>query len=311
MAKLPIRSVIDRALDRGTKLQDFIALPVFFEQQRPDSTEYLETAGPQGIYYPVHGVDVRRVWYTEKSIELDLTNDMHVSIETRPLTFAMHLTNASNKEVDGFIQVQLIRHDEAVSSAALVETRLRNVRQIYAIACIAYGGRNYTQRLSGQVTESSDFESYLPADERLLVNAAGQGTFWATVGVKAAAAVKAAPRAALVALSVFLKGGTARVARAAEAIVKEKEGNADEAVAKGQIAQTAAMEAPTREILATKKQQLELQKQKVDVYFDIRDRIAKIEDPSERATLLAALSQNAKDLLGSVASDLLQLPPSS
>src|SRR5207302_1175569 len=101
MPKLPIRSVIERALEKGGDLDDFIAVPMLFESEKKrlrGGTEYIRTTGPHAIYYPLPDVDVRRVWYTVRTIELDLNNGMHVSIETKPLTLAMHLTTVPENE---------------------------------------------------------------------------------------------------------------------------------------------------------------------------------------------------------------------
>jgi hypothetical protein len=329
MSKLPIRSVIERALEKGRSLEDLVALPMVFESgtrrvQPPEG--YVQIAEPHGIYYPVANLKISRVWYTERSIEVDLSNRMHISIETKPLTFAIHLTTAKEGEDIESVQVQLIRHDEEDSVAALVEARIRNLRQVYAIACIAYGSPSYVGVLSkAGPSRFADFEDYLPEEDRLLVKAAGQGSMWVTVGVKAVAAVKAAPRAALVAISTIFKGGPERIVRAAEAFVKIQEGTAEEAVAKATLAEAqaekgkaeaklasaSANEAAEREAMLTDKQRFDLQKQKVDAYFDIRSKIDAIEDPEARTTLLMALNTNAQELLGSVAQDWLAPPPSS
>jgi len=251
---------------------------------------------------------------------------MQVSIETNPLTFAIRLKTVTDEKQSGFVQVQLIRHDEDDSTAALIEERTRSLRQVYAIACIAYGGRPYSAKLpKGGLTAESDFEAYLPIEDRLLINAAGQGTFWATVGVKVVATVKAAPKAALLGLSIMFKGGPERIARVGAALVKEREGIATESVAKGRLAeaqaakaeaeseaaQAAANEAYAREGLITEHQRFDLQKKKLDAYFDIRSKLDKIENPGERAALLSAFNTNAQNLLGDTAKEWLQLPPPS
>lgn len=158
----------------------------------------------------------------------------------------------------------------------------------------------------------------MPADDRLLISAAGQGSVWATVGLKIVAFAKSAPKAALVGISVIFKGGPERIVRASEAIVKAKESTArlkdakaDKAEADVVAAQALAKEAPMREAMTTEKQKFELQKQKADAFFAILERINKIEDPEQRAALSAAMNSNTQNLLGSVAEDWLQLPPSS
>jgi hypothetical protein len=175
------------------------------------------------------------------------------------------------------------------------------------------------------VLSGTDFEAHLDPDDRLLLSAAGQGTLWATVGVKAIVAAKAAPKAALVALSTIFKGGPERIARVGEALVAEREGIAQEAQAKARIAdaqvakadvelqaaRAAANEAHTREAVITEKQRFDLQKEKVYAYFDIRERIAKIEDAEQRAALLATLDNSVVSLLGDTAKGWMRLPSSS
>jgi hypothetical protein len=311
-------------LDKGETLNEFIAVPVFFETEARRlgiARGHIKTGETPSISNSVHQVNVRRVWYTSDSIELELSNDMHVSIQTKPLTLAMSLTAAQDDNSVGFVQTQIIPYGD--HDAATVEARIRNLRQVYAIACIAYGGAEYAQRLRNTplLRHVEDFESFLPDDERLLISAAGQGSFWATVGLKAVGMAKAAPRTALVALSVIFKGGPQRVIRAADAIVKEKEGAAEKAIADArmvnaqalkaeaevEITQATAREAPQREALITQKQVFDLQKERVDAYFDIQDRIDKL-DPTLKADLLASLSTNSKDLLGAVASEWIEGP---
>jgi hypothetical protein len=326
MAKRQIRSVIDRALEKGDTLNDFVAVPMLFDtevQRLRTRPGYIKTSEQHGIYYPISGVDVKRIWYTTDTIELELSNGMRVSIQTKPLTLAMHITTSEEDGSIGFVQTQLIRHDENDSNAAIVEARIRNLRQVYAIACIVFGGTEYTHRLDkNPLSQETDFESYLPADERLVISAAGEGSFWATVGLKTVAMAKAAPKAALVALSVIFKGGPERIARASEAIVKTQEGIADKSIAEARLAnaqavkaeaeaqsaQEAAKEATMREVLATEKQRLDLRKDQLDAYFQILDKVNKIEDPALRTALSASLNTNSKELLGNAASDWLQLP---
>jgi hypothetical protein len=329
MARNPIRGVIERALEKGARLEDLIAVPVIFgadEQSGKERRKFIKTEGPHGIYYPLSGLEVRRVWYRENSIEVELNNGVQVSIETQPLTFAIRLKTVTDEEKSGFVQVQLIQHDEHESTAALVEDRTRSLRQVYAIACIAYGGRPYTEKLpKAELVTASDFEAYLPLEDRLLINAAGQGSFWATVGVKVVAAVKTAPKLALIALSTMFKDGPERIARVGEALVKEREGVAQESAAKGrladaqatkaeielQVAREATNQARTREGLITEKQRFDLQKEKMDTFFDIREKINKIEDVEQRTVLLSAFDSNLHNLLGDTAKDWLQLPPLS
>jgi hypothetical protein len=326
MTKRQIRSVIDRALEKGDTLSDFVAVPMLFDSElKRLSTQqgFIKTSEPHGIYYPISGVDVQRIWYTANSIELELSNDLHVSIQTKPLTLAMRISKSEEVGTIGFVQTQLIRHDEGDSNAALVEGRLRSLRQVYAIACIAFGGTEYTDRVRNEpLAAGTDFEGYLPANERLIITAAGEGSFWATVGLKTVAMAKAAPKAALVALSVIFKGGPERIARASEAIVKTQEGVADKSRAEARLtdalakkaeaeaksAQAIAEEAKMREQLEIEKLKLDLRKDQLDAYFHVLEKVSQIEDPDLRTALSASLNSHSKELLGNAASEWLQLP---
>jgi hypothetical protein len=329
MAKKPISGVIGRALAKGGRLEDLIAVPMLFEadsQRGRAPREFLQTEGPHGIYYPLSNVTVTRIWYRENSIEIELNNRMQVSIETNPLTLAIRLKTQSDEEARGFFQVQLIGHDEGESTASLVEERIKRLRQVYAIACLAYGDdATTTLNPSDGASVTNDFEAYLNPDDRLLLRAVGQGSTWATVGLSVIAAAKAAPKAALVAISTIFRGGPDRIVRVSEALVSEREGIAHEANAKGRLedvqvekgnielqsARVVAGESRTREALTTEKQRFDLQAQKIDKYFDIRHKIAEMEDGAPRAALLAALDNSVVSLLGDSAKEWMKLPPSS
>jgi hypothetical protein len=325
MARTPIRDVIERALEKGVGLENLVAVPMLFNaaDQAEKESGMLKTEG--GLYVPIDHVSVRLVWYQEKSIEIELSNGMNVSIETVPLTLKMRMRANTDIEPRGFAQVQLIRHDEYDSAAYRVEDRLRSLRQFYAIATLAYGyagdspldNVHYSPR-------GTDIEEALDLDDRLLLYSAGQGSLWVTVGIKAVAWAKAAPKNAFVALTTIFEGGPERIVRLSEALVSEKEGTAREAKAKGRLAEAqalkaeaeaeasraAASQAHAREALETERQRFALSREKILTYIDVRERVTEFKGAEPRATMLAELDKSVTNLLGETGEELIKLPPS-
>lgn len=104
MARSPISGVIGRAPAKGGKLQYLFGVPMLFEadsQRGRKPLEFLQTEGPHGLYYPLNAVKVRRIWYQENSIEIELTNGMRVSVETNPLTLTLRIRTQSAEVFSG------------------------------------------------------------------------------------------------------------------------------------------------------------------------------------------------------------------
>jgi hypothetical protein len=331
MPKKPMRSLIDRAIEKSEHITDFTALPMLF-QTKGEGRATLK--GPDKVYAPVLDFSTEKVvavWHTPDAVEIVLSNGMRFSIEISPLTMAMRIYPDSQAADDSVALLILIRDDENLKSTAqLVERRIRALRQLYAIGVITQDAERYAPRLRDvQIKAPFDYEDILEPNEKLILRSAGEGTWW-TVVQKVGAFTAKAPKATLVILTTVLKGGVARTEKYVDAHVQSTQAIADKnsAEAEGvqiqnQIARQAALEAPARTKIETTRQQIALskeqnelnraefaeQKEKADAFREYVDWLENIKDPEIKEKVKAELMQSSRDLIGPVAEEWLKLSP--
>lgn len=119
-----------------------------------------------------------------------------------PSTLRLGVFSTLNPDDIAPVRIQLVGEKEE-PSALIVEHRLHNLRQIYAITYLLNEGRY--EELANTLHENPniDVELLLKEDERLFVQAAGPGTWWITVLSK----VKGAGQLSLNTLSLFYGEG--------------------------------------------------------------------------------------------------------
>ncbi len=325
-----MRSVIDRAIEKSDKIADFTALPMLFQTS---GREPAADAGSEDLLYEAandfSNEKVVAVWHTPEAVEVALSNGMRVSIQIAPLTMAMKIYPASQGPDDSVALLTLIRHDEDLpSTAQLVERRIRALRQMYAIGVITQDPDRYLLQLRGvQLKSHYDYEDLLDPDEKLVLRSAGEGTWWTVVKTTGAFVAKA-PKASLVFLTTVLEGGKARTAKYVDAYVQSTQALADKSTGEAegvqiqnQIAREAALEAPTRATIETKRQMIALgkeenelkraefagEKERVDALLDYVDRLENIKDPEIKEKMKAELMQSSRELIGPMADRWLEL----
>lgn len=273
MPQQPIRSIVERALEKRGDISNFVAMPVLFEAKREESAFRGDHLRESSVESGSVAGEVAGIWHTPDSVEIVLNNGMRMSLETRPLTLAIKIRQNQSDDEQKPQLVTLIRdHAGPTPTVSAIEGKLRNLRQIYAIAVIVYGGADYELLLSKYLNEHNDlrgyeidFEALLPEDEQLLLHSAGQGSFWALVAATAMKVVKKGPRSAFVLITTVLKGGQDRLVRYSDAVVKLKE--------------------------------FEVQKDRDDHLLSVAERIDKVTTPELKEKLLEGFNSNLKPLL--------------
>ena len=343
MPAQPIRSLIARALEKQDQISDFVAFPVLYQIQseRPNprtnfGTEIFEVASHFG------DATVTATWHTAKTVEVALSNGLQVSIEIVPPTFAMRVIPEWQSEQPDVIPLTLISHEDTKATAQTVESRIHALRQVYAIAVIAFDLAEYQAKFRGvDFGGKIDFENFIDEEDKLVLISAGEGSWW--VAVKAAwATAKKAPKAAVVATSALFGRGKQLFDDYAKAIVKAEVAKADKATAEAesgeiqnevaaekakQMAAQSAIETQRLQLAADKERQeleiarqnadINLEKQKVelatakfaldkskmDTFLDIYGRIDQSPDAQFKEKAKAELMSNTKLLLGTTDTD--------
>jgi hypothetical protein len=318
MPQLPIRSIVERALEKRENIHNFIAMPVLYEAKGEEASSRGDQLRESSVMTGLLGGEVAGVWHTPDSIEIVLKNGMQMSLETRPLTLAIKIRQDLKDDEQGPRLVTLISdHEGSTPTVASIESKLRNLRQIYAIAAIVYGGTEYESRLiehlkrGGHRGSEVDFEAALSEDEQLLLYSAGQGSFWAVVGAAAVKLVKEGPRAAFVLVTTVLKGGQDRLVRYSDGTVRVKEAEADKAAADARSTLAKAEQDEISTVLSrskisdslrlsqleVKQKEFEAEKDRQNHLLSMAERIDKVATPELKEILLEGFNSNLKPLL--------------
>jgi hypothetical protein len=153
---------------------------------RSDATETIEFAELAEI---AKGTSVIGVNNADGILEFKLSEDLIVRFQPRD---RLHVTVQSTTDPRGAapVRFQLLAQGEE-PSAAVVEERLRRLRQAYAISFLVTVRREAD--IANKLTDDphADLEDLLAPEDRLYVQSASSGTFWVTVLAKTRAAQKA------------------------------------------------------------------------------------------------------------------------
>ena len=152
--------------------------------------------------------------------------------------------------------------DREAPTAALVQERIWALRQAYAIALLISTDR--ADSLAELLNENADADieaTLLEADERLLIQAAGPGSFWLTVATKSRAGFRAASNV----FALFSREGR-------EAFLRSVRANA-----------------ALRE-LEVEQKRLEIEQKRINGFIDTIAKAEKIKDSRMRETVKAKLT---------------------
>ena len=152
----------------------------------------------------LNGATITSLLDADRYVEFGLSEDLNLRIEAGD-NGTVQVTVFSTLNPDDVPPTRLrIVEESAEPSAALVEERLRNLRQAYAIIFALYADREEALAAVLLDNPAADLEMKLLTDEeRLILRAAGPGSWWVTVLSK----VRGTGTATLNLLSLFYGEG--------------------------------------------------------------------------------------------------------
>lgn len=208
----------------------------------------------------IKGSSIKSLAISEDFFEIGLSDAFNLRIQGHP---EIMLISTLNKGELPPIRLQIIKDDEAATAEA-IEKRLHLLRQLYAIAFLINAGRSEEVVHLLEKNPQADLEAELLKDEdRLLIKAASEGSFWLTVLTK----TKAAYTSLSCIASLFYDEGR-------QALLKRVRAN-------------------------TELKKIEVEQKKVDLNFrqatnliELIQKIEKIKDPHIRETVRNTLSSN-------------------
>jgi hypothetical protein len=154
----------------------------------------------------IHGTSIVSLADFKDAIELGLSENLNVRVQgTDGHPINVTIFSTLNEGEAPPVRLQLASEKE-VPEAALIERRLRSIRQVYAMLVMLAAGRGKELSEYLEKGPSFDFEELLQPDERLKIRAAGPGSFWISV-VTMAKKVAAAPQFALDTLTLVYGEG--------------------------------------------------------------------------------------------------------
>lgn len=231
----------------------------------------------------VKGTSIVSLADSDEFLELGLSENLQIRIQAGDdgkLQIAIFST--LNRGEPSSVRVQLVSDDEQ-PSAALIEDRIRSLRQVYALLVLV--DRNQQKNLGANLRRNPTLDierELLKPEEWLRVEAAGKGTWWMAVVAKA----KRAPQAALNTLSlVYGEGRQLLLARV----------RADTQIRQS----TARRETQKAERLLDRR------------IVDLSKALDKVKDPSARAAIATRLISEMKSINPQLAAPAVRrlLPP--
>ena len=223
------------------------------------------------------GATIRSAATGDDFVEIGLAEQINVRLQVSSAGgLQVTLMSTLNEGDIPPIRLRIIEADE-IASAALVESRIRALRQSYAIAYLLQNDQAELLQGALAADPNADLESsLLPEGERLFISAASAGSFWLTIVTKSAKAYKVAKHA----LALPYKEGREALLRRVEADTRLRE-------------------------LAVDEKQLDLGMKRVKGLVDTLNSIEKVKDESSRRVLKEAFLENLGQL---DASEILSLP---
>jgi hypothetical protein len=211
----------------------------------------------------IKGSSIKSMATANDFFELGLTDGFNLRIESG---LQLSLFSTLNKGENPPLRLQIIAKDE-MPTARLVEERIHALRQMYALSYLLE--RNRSQEAADVLEKSTaaDLEDRLPPDDRMLISAASEGSFWLTVLTKTKGAFKTLSHIA----PLFFEESREAIVRRVRAGTKLKE-----------------LEAQEKEI--------SLSFQSANKLIDLVKQVDAIKDADTRERVRQALATNAKSL---------------
>jgi hypothetical protein len=140
----------------------------------------------------VKGASITSLAVAEDYVEFGLSDAFNMRIDAQN---NITLFPTTNKGEAPPVRLTLIMNDET-PTAQIVESRIRALRQIYAITFLIDAGRESEIATALNSGSPVDLEDLIDTENKLFVKSASEGSFWLTVATKTAAAFKSITRIA-------------------------------------------------------------------------------------------------------------------
>ena len=133
----------------------------------------------------VQGATVRSCASGDDFVELGLTEEINVRFQSGPgEQVDVFLMSTLNEGDIPPMRIRIVESDQPIT-AELVEDRLHQLRQSYAITFMIRQGRSGELKSAIIRNPKVDLESkFIPAKEKLYISSAAPGSFWVTVLAK-------------------------------------------------------------------------------------------------------------------------------
>ncbi|SRR6266446_3916836 len=246
-----------------------------------------ETKDIYGIGYGafaalVSGSSIVKVECTETNLRIDMSNGFNFSVPAKSADIEVFLAAPTERQIPS-ARIALLARDEE-PFAGLINLRLWHVRQLYAILALLEDDRLKDAASQLKSNPYYDLESLLPADERLRIIGAGQGSFFVDFATKAYDKIKKSPRAALNAIALIFSEGRTLVLRNVKAGTRIREAEAE-------------------------MKESEVRKYRLDAMIDAINKINEIPDLEVRKIMRDAALEDLRRALGPDAEPMLGLLP--
>lgn len=156
---------------------------------------------------------------SEQIFELGLSENLQLrieSIERHASYVSVYSTLGADEAAPA--RIRLIREGED-ASVSLIERRLRDIRQLYALSVLLNNDRGEEAAINLREDPTFDLEELLPPEERLYIQAASPGSLWATLYTK----VKGQGENILLGLSLLYDEGREHLLRRVRARTEAEE----------------------------------------------------------------------------------------
>jgi hypothetical protein len=211
----------------------------------------------------IKGTSIKSMAFASDFFEVGTSDAFNLRIQGQFQIFLMYTLNKGE-----FPPLRLkIAAESETPTAQAVERRIHSLRQLYALAFLVDNGRSKEIAKLLEQNASADLEDALQVKDRLLISAAGEGSFWLTVLAKTKGAFGTLQYIA----PLFYEEGREAILRRIKAGTKLKE-------------------------LEVSAKELQLTFEGANKLVDLVQKVEKIKDAATRQKVQQALSSNAHAL---------------
>ncbi|MEJ1960022.1 MAG: hypothetical protein WDO56_00105 [Gammaproteobacteria bacterium] len=226
----------------------------------------------------VEGTAILRTVQRDRGVELELSEGLRLRVIPENGRISAIVETREQEASAPVVRVQLIS-GKTPPEAALIEKRLGNLRQAYALVFMLVN-EQYDTLDAAAKSGTRDFEDFLAEEDRLAIEAAGQGSFWVALRKVGVAAGKA-PKAALFTLSALFKDGR-------RLLLKYVESQTDEKVSQAALADLQVRKGKV-ELEMTEDQRDRARRSE---FMELMERAERLKDESRRERISEALMEN-------------------